>query len=360
MQNNESTASTLAIRELPKGLSKAKAAPKNKAKDLDTLSAQEKRNALSKRASSSFKWALRSMPPARQGEYEAIMSDATGRKAKLLKDFKAKYLTSASWEGAAFDESVNNKWTHEEVDDAAWITFGRLKVVLGVDEAKTAVANEWYPMKAGKKKGQLMIRYDEQKERTTDSVGHDKTVRTTTDVDDDVAQKVLEKLLARSTAADGFRVEDGKMKAASAPMKRPAAQSTSLMLGDKPAAPKKASTKLKGAPSPQLLSQLESTNEAVKNAYTKVTAEKVAMSRDKARLDALTKANPKQKRLMDATIEDLGEAISSAQKHEEHLLLTTSNNRDLASMDANIDMLYAVAEFLAESKEIVGRAKKLK
>ena len=129
--------------KLPQTL--AKVAPKAKAKATEDTEPgdQREKDALNKRNASKFQYALKSMPPARQLEYETILANPKNKAAELKK-FKAKFLVHQNWEGAAFQESVGHAWVHEESDEAAWVSYGRLCQLIGEKEAKLAIEHQWY------------------------------------------------------------------------------------------------------------------------------------------------------------------------------------------------------------------------
>ena len=126
-------------------------------KDLVAMTEQEQRNAISKRESSSFKWALKSAPPKRLQEYEAIMSEKGAGRMSQLKAFKQKYLSNMNWDDCNFSEKLESSWAHTTTIESSWISFGRFQKLVGKAEAANAVKGKWHPMRAGKHDGQLGI-----------------------------------------------------------------------------------------------------------------------------------------------------------------------------------------------------------
>ncbi len=354
-----------------KGLPKAfEKTTKGKGSENNMVDAALKKQRQQQRDASSFKWACNNMPAERKAEFDEIISDTSANKARRLKDFKAKWLVNRSWEGAGFKETVTEGWSHEDIDDKAWVTYGRLKALIGDDEAQLAIKGEWYPMKPGKKKGQLMIRYEEKKEVTTDKTGHDKSLQQTTKpLTDDVAQTVLTKLLQKqgkgsdlqlgkkektSKAASGASITDDALNA----LKRKPAGAM-LALPDKPGAPAK-KTKGRQAVEKAIDDQLASTNTATLNAYAQLTKAKGEMTIEKARLLRDAPKTSRGQRSAQNLQQDIDELLEAHQNFEQDLLERQANKLTRAHMEENIDVLYQVADHLSEVKDVMTASKKIK
>ena len=280
----------------------AKANPLGRLDTLD-MTDQKQRDAMNKRAASSFKWGIKSAPPKRLEEYQKIM-DLTGPdKTTKLREFRAKFLANKDWNDSSFEEKVTNSWEETNTLNKDWVSFGRLQKLIGKHEANLAVKNEWYNMRPGPKPGQLEIEYKVESVKTEDKFRHDLSIDKTDNVEGDAAAEALSKLVARG-ALPTQKAVGGRQRAleniastqssSSGAKKRPAAAETPLP-GEPAPAPKKGNT---ATAKHSMAAQCAATDDAIKVAYTKMTTQKAELTKGKSRLASVVPTTDRLKRSM--------------------------------------------------------------
>ena len=106
--------------------------------------------------------------------------------------------------------------------------------------------------------------------------------------------------------------------------------------------------------------QLESSNAAVKNAYSKVTSLKADLMKETGRLENLKPVLARDQRLVKAGADDLQEVIDNSADFVSQLLLMIGSKQSMEHVENNVKDLYTVAEFIKDAKDVQDRCKKMK
>ena len=216
-------------------------------------------------------------------------------------------------------------------------------------------------MKPGAKKGMLLIRYDEKKETTREKVTHNKKLAKGECIEDqDIVDSILEKLMAKKSFTKPG--PSGQKSLGDIVRKRPASEldpPTNVKAEQTTPKARASSASAKEAPltkQPSAQERVRATNDAVKNAYGKLTSEKVGLTKEKARLVDCDNHS----RMNVATQQDIDEIIILLTENEGELLAMTSTKNKAEHVQANVQKLYKIAELLKDAKDLAARAKKVK
>ncbi len=365
------------VRALPKGFAKTKAAAKA-AVDKRTQ-AQRSKDVDSKKLSAAFAKQKSKMKPQIAKLFEALEAREGPRSQAVLKFKQEGLATGWTWDSSYFQETVDHVDVSNKITRENWVPVGRLKKLLGKQDAALAIKHGWYAMRRGSKTGMVEVNYLEEISEAIERDAHGSSLVHSKNLEEDAeVQAVLDAVLAgkqisapnrrNKPFAIGDRVSDdvsaapaAKAKTKPGPkpiLKRPGSSASGAIV-EKPQEPSK-------KPSTEdhvllLQQQRESTNSAMTQAFMRCQELKKNCIAEQARYEAVDSESltSRTKRDFQNNKLDLEQAIVKCDKLTKQVQPAMVKTR-LEDMNKNIDLLYELEAEFTELHETVSATKKMK